>query len=280
MTPFAQILASLRSVRNNYICLTSIPINRWAAISVFSLHLSLRCVLDGRRSRIRIRRRSILPRRLLLMTSFGLYSHSLRLVYFARSWLWQDILLDHMEPDLELCYSFVRRLLFHICFFFGSIVEFRGHFIGLKRPRWKKKIEFLVFLVIQSPFQCHHCQRINLNRFMKLLFLWMKNGNIDLAIDFSNSFIYKKTKQTGMVIHDWSVFIDGDDGRPVSFHFYFLFVCLRCKIDGNRNEAGRGDLRKPPPARRRRNRRICRTEVSYRKVRKLSNHYLLLFFWF
>ncbi|XP_059350612.1 cAMP-specific 3',5'-cyclic phosphodiesterase-like isoform X2 [Daphnia carinata] len=28
VTPFAQILASLRSVRNNYICLTSIPINR------------------------------------------------------------------------------------------------------------------------------------------------------------------------------------------------------------------------------------------------------------
>ena len=89
--------------------------------------------------------------------------------------------------------------------------------------------------------------------------------------------LFTKKKQTGMVIHDWSVFIDGDDGRPVSFHFYFLFVCLRCKIDGNRNEAGRGDLRKPPPARRRRNRRICRTEVSYRKVRKLSNHYLLLF---
>ena len=29
VTPFAQILASLRSVRNNYICLTSIPINRY-----------------------------------------------------------------------------------------------------------------------------------------------------------------------------------------------------------------------------------------------------------
>ena len=33
VTPFAQILASLRSVRNNYICLTSIPINRYVLIN-------------------------------------------------------------------------------------------------------------------------------------------------------------------------------------------------------------------------------------------------------
>lgn len=35
VTPFAQILASLRSVRNNYICLTSIPINRYVDDSFF-----------------------------------------------------------------------------------------------------------------------------------------------------------------------------------------------------------------------------------------------------